>query len=126
MNKQEIEKQILDEIRELVNRYDEIDKQRKEMVAREISYGTDPSVFSDLFYFNHYIFTDELRNIISQALFNHNETEHIERNRYHGPIDRFIANEDEVAKINKVSEGMVKAGLIKFSKTQTMVKVLFA
>ena len=129
MTKLEKEKAIINEITNLVDRYNDLDNSKRELIKHETENGTNPSFWDDVFFYNGYIFTTELTDIISKVLFGHHSEERISYDsRFKGVPRghnyRNILTTDETNKINKVMLGMVEANIIRFSKSKTMVKLL--
>ena len=129
MTKVEMEKEIMNRLTALVAEHNESDNENRAWMNKEIENGTDKEFFEDMFFYNGYIYTSELKDILSMVLFGHAAEEHISYDRkFHGvPRGRNYRNiltDDERAKLNKVAQGMINANIIKLSKSGAMVKVL--
>ena len=129
MTKIEMEKVILDKMNEIVEEHNEHDNHQREWVNKEIANGTDKDFFKDLFYFNGYIYTSELKDVISTVMFGHPAEEHIEYDRRfrgvpRGRNYRNVLTDEERVTVNKIAHGMINANIIKLSKSGAMVKVL--
>ena len=129
MAKNEMEKEIMNRLNALVAEHNERDREHREWMNKEIENGTDKEFFTDMFFYNGYIYTSELEDILSVVLFGHNAEERIQYDRrFHGvPRGRNYRNiltEEERVKLNKVAHGMINANIIKLSKSGAMVKVL--
>lgn len=129
MRKSEMETAIINGIKALVEEHNEHDKIQREWVERERASGTDEEFFKDLFYFNEYIYSSELINIISSVVFGHDAEEHIEYNRRFNGVPRGrnyrnILTDEERIKVNKIVRGMIDRNIIKISKSKKMVKLL--
>ena len=120
----EMEQEIIQLLREQKAEYDEHDKWYKEWKADEIARGTSPDFFEDEFYFNGYIYANDVHNIVAYVLFGTNAYKHFERNKYHGTYDKNLLTKDQWEKVNLVEKGMVDKGIIKPSKSGAMAKVL--
>ena len=126
MTKLEMEKAIISKIKAIVEDNNESDKIQREWIEREIESGSDPDNWKDQFFFNGYIYTGELEDIISVVMFDKPATVHApyERGVRYAGIYWNNLTDDERAKINRVINGMVKANIIRVSKSGAMVKLL--
>lgn len=124
MTKLEKEKAIIEKLKYITNCNNESDKRKREMIARQTACGTNPDVWKDVFFFNGYMYMDELRDIICYVMFDKSETVRVYEKgfKYSMPLNNLT--NDEQATMNKIIDGMVKANIIKVSKTGSMVKLL--
>lgn len=122
MTKVDMEKAIIEKIKELTKENDEIDRETREFPQYE-----------NPFYYNGYIFKYELIDLLSLIVFNHSSQVETDvkdslgvkklqgshRYQYESNL-----TDDEVKKINTIIENMVKSKIIKFSKSGKMFKLV--
>ena len=126
MTKAEMEKAIIDKIKRCVAMNNEIDSERRAFIAKDIENGTNPDFWKDQFFFNGYIYEENLRDIISLVLFDKYSEVYKRFGKRFIRSGHYVNNltDDEWDKVDRVIEGMKKANIIRFSKSGAMVRLV--
>ena len=122
--RQEMEQEIIKWLQEQKAIYDENDNDYREFKRIQLENGVDPSFFENEFYYNGYIYANDVHNIVAFVLFGKNAYRHVARNSQHGTYDEDLLTKEEWDKVYKVERGMTAKGIIKPSKSGAMAKVL--
>lgn len=123
LTKTEKENMIISRIQELIEYNNEDDERQRETMQNEIACGGDPELWKDQFFYNGYIYTSQLVDVISGVLFGHGAHEKIAVDGKYKCWSRYanVLSKEEQAKVDRIITAMVNANIIKFSKSKLMV-----